>query len=109
MAYPIELLKENYNPVVFFCNPNIYPEEEYLRRRDELIKYCEQEEYPYIIDDYIAFSNTPIYESRAYDGVIREGIGIDPDDSSIPFSITEFESGTDSRLTRAFDRIRTGI
>ena len=52
MAYPIELLKENYNPVVFFCNPNIYPEEEYLRRRDELIKYCEQEEYPYIIDDY---------------------------------------------------------
>ena len=64
---------------------------------------------PYIIDDYIAFSNTPIYESRAYDGVIREGIGIDPDDSSIPFSITEFESGTDSRLTRAFDWIRTGI
>ena len=52
MAYPIELLKENYNPVVFFCNPNIYPEEEYLRRRDELIRYCEQEEYPYIIDEY---------------------------------------------------------
>ena len=52
MAYPIEILKENYNPVVFFCNSNIYPEEEYLRRRDELIKYCEQEDYKYIIDDY---------------------------------------------------------
>lgn len=52
MAYPFELLKENYNPVVFFSNPNIYPEEEYLRRRDELIKYCEQEDYAYIIDDY---------------------------------------------------------
>ncbi len=52
MAYPAELLKENYTPVVFFCNPNIYPEEEYLRRRDELIKYCEQESIRYIIDDY---------------------------------------------------------
>lgn len=52
MAYPIELLKENYNPVVFFCNPNIYPEAEYIRRRDELIKYCEQQGYKYFIDDY---------------------------------------------------------
>ncbi len=52
MAYPIEYLKENYEPVVFFCNPNIYPEEEYLRRRNELIKYCEQKNYKYILDDY---------------------------------------------------------
>ena len=52
MAYPIELLKENYNPVVFFCNQNIYPEAEYIRRRDELIKYCEQQGYKYFIDDY---------------------------------------------------------
>ena len=52
MAYPIEILKENYEPVVFFCNPNIYPEEEYLRRRDELIKYCEEKGFEYIIDNY---------------------------------------------------------
>ena len=52
MAYPIEVLKENYEPVVFFCNPNIYPEEEYLRRRDELIKYCEEKGFEYIIDNY---------------------------------------------------------
>lgn len=52
MAYPIEILKENYEPVVFFCNPNIYPEEEYLRRRDELIRYCDEMGYKYIIDDY---------------------------------------------------------
>ena len=59
-------------------------------------------------NDYIIFSNTPIYETKAYDGVIREGIGIEPDDSSIPFSITEFRSGTDARLNRAFEWIRTG-
>lgn len=52
MAHPIELLKENYTPVVFFCNPNIYPEQEYLRRRDELINYCNKMNYEYIIDDY---------------------------------------------------------
>lgn len=52
MAYPIEILKENYEPEVFFCNPNIYPEEEYLRRRDELIKYCEEKGFEYIIDNY---------------------------------------------------------
>lgn len=52
MAYPIEILKENYEPVVFFCNPNIYPEEEYLRRRDELIRYCDEMGNKYIIDDY---------------------------------------------------------
>lgn len=52
MAYPIELLMQNYEPVVFFYNPNIYPETEYLRRRDELIKYCDFKGYKYIIDDY---------------------------------------------------------
>lgn len=52
MAYPVEILKENYEPVVFFCNPNIYPEEEYLRRRDELIRYCDEIGCKYIIDDY---------------------------------------------------------
>lgn len=41
-SYPINLLKEdNYKPVVFFYNPNIYPFEEYIIRRDELKKYCE--------------------------------------------------------------------
>lgn len=52
MAHPIELLKENYKPVVFFYNPNIYPETEYLRRRDELIKYCEKMDYEYLTGDY---------------------------------------------------------
>lgn len=52
MAYPIELLKQDYEPIVLFFNPNIYPETEYLRRRDELIKYCEKQGYKYIIEEY---------------------------------------------------------
>lgn len=52
MAHPIERLKEDYTPVVFFFNPNIYPEIEHNRRRDELIKYCKKMDYEYIIEEY---------------------------------------------------------
>lgn len=52
MAYPIELLKEDYEPMVFFSNPNIYPQEEYNRRLGELITYCDKKRYSYLIDEY---------------------------------------------------------
>lgn len=52
MAYPVEILKEYYQPIVFFSNSNIYPLEEYNRRKDELIKYCEKQGYDYIIDNF---------------------------------------------------------
>lgn len=56
MAYPVEALKnidqKGYEPFVWFYNPNIYPEIEYLRRRDELIRYCEEKGYDYSIGDY---------------------------------------------------------
>ena len=42
MAYPIEYLKEDYEPVVFFSNSNIYPQNEYERRKKELTTYCEK-------------------------------------------------------------------
>jgi len=29
-----------YEPVLFFCNPNIYPAEEYLRRKEELARHA---------------------------------------------------------------------
>lgn len=35
----IERLKEEYEIVIFYYNPNIYPEEEYLKRKAEEIKY----------------------------------------------------------------------
>lgn len=52
MAYPLEILKEDYNPIVFFSNSNIYPQDEYQRRKQELIDYCDKKGYSYIIDNY---------------------------------------------------------
>lgn len=53
MAYPVEKLKnEGYEPVVYFYNPNIYPESEYDRRLSELKNYCEKIGCEYIIGEY---------------------------------------------------------
>lgn len=53
LAHPIkELTKIGYEPIVYFCNPNIAPEREYLRRLDELVGYCKKMGYEYIIEDY---------------------------------------------------------
>ena len=35
----IERLKDEFDIVIFYYNPNIYPEEEYLKRKQEEIKY----------------------------------------------------------------------
>ena len=35
----IERLKDDYDIVIFYYNPNIYPEEEYIKRKNEEIKY----------------------------------------------------------------------
>ena len=45
-AYPIRFLRsEGYEPVVYFYNPNIYPEIEYKRRLDELVAYSKKEDF----------------------------------------------------------------
>lgn len=38
--------------VVIFFNPNIYPFDEYQKRLNEQIKYCEQNGVKYVIGDY---------------------------------------------------------
>ena len=38
----IDELKSKYELTIFFYNPNIYPEEEYLKRKAEVIKVCEE-------------------------------------------------------------------
>ena len=38
----IERLKEEYNVTGMFFNPNIYPEEEYIKRLEETRKYCQK-------------------------------------------------------------------
>ena len=52
-SYPIrKLAEDNYKPVVFFYNPNIYPENEYLIRKDELKKYCESLDIEFFEGEY---------------------------------------------------------
>ena len=42
-SYPIKLLLEDdFEPVVFFYNPNIFPYKEYKIRKDELEEYCKK-------------------------------------------------------------------
>jgi len=52
LGYPILLLSERFQPVVFFSNSNIYPSEEYDRRKNELVSYCENKGYEYLISEY---------------------------------------------------------
>ena len=35
------LLQEGVRPVIYYCNPNIWPEEEYLIRKNECTRYAE--------------------------------------------------------------------
>lgn len=46
------LLNASICPVLFFFNPNIYPQEEYEIRKNELILYAEQLNLPFIDGDY---------------------------------------------------------
>lgn len=49
----LEWLRQKKVPTtVFFYNPNIFPDEEYPKRKDELVRFCEQENIPYIEGDY---------------------------------------------------------
>lgn len=47
-----ELLSKDYEVRVLFYNPNIYPKEEYERRRDELRRFCVDEDVMLIEGDY---------------------------------------------------------
>jgi epoxyqueuosine reductase len=50
----IETLKRNAIDIhLFFFNPNIHPEEEYLRRKQELLKYASFRRVPCIDADYV--------------------------------------------------------
>lgn len=42
------LLANGYEPVLFFYNPNIFPQQEYLLRKGELVRYAESLSVPYI-------------------------------------------------------------
>lgn len=42
----------NIKPVLFFYNPNIHPQDEYIKRRDELIELAKLLNFEYIIPEY---------------------------------------------------------
>ncbi len=51
-GYVIEKLASDYDLGIYYYNPNIYPKEEYLRRRNELEKYCSKLQVPFIEELY---------------------------------------------------------
>ena len=46
------MLQNGMCPTVYFCNPNIYPEEEYIIRKDELKRFLQDKNVPYVEDEY---------------------------------------------------------
>ena len=50
----IDELKNQFDFTVFFYNPNIYPEAEYIRRKAEVIKICDEWTVPMVDYDYDA-------------------------------------------------------
>jgi hypothetical protein len=48
----IDELKNQYDLTVLFFNPNIFPQSEYFKRKDEVIKVCKEWGVPFIDLDY---------------------------------------------------------
>ncbi len=46
------MLQNDVRPTLFYCNPNIFPEEEYLIRKNELTRYAKKLGLEVIDDDY---------------------------------------------------------
>lgn len=53
--YPRECLKDAYELIIYFFNPNIFPTDEYARRKDELARFAERE------------GCTLVFEASSYD------------------------------------------
>ena len=46
------MMQNDVAPVIYYCNPNIYPEEEYRIRKDEITRYAARLGLTIIDDDY---------------------------------------------------------
>lgn len=46
------MLRNKMKPTVFFSNSNIYPLDEYNTRKNEIIRFLEEQEVPYVEDEY---------------------------------------------------------
>ena len=46
------MLQNNIRPTLFFCNPNIYPQQEYEVRKQEAIRFAEMQGLDFVDADY---------------------------------------------------------
>jgi len=46
------LLKDGIRPLVYYCNPNIFPKEEYIKRKDECSRYASECGLEFVDADY---------------------------------------------------------
>lgn len=46
------MMRHGITPVVYYCNPNIYPDEEYQIRKNECTRYAESLGISFVEDDY---------------------------------------------------------
>ena len=46
------MLQNNIRPTLFFCNPNIYPQQEYEIRKQEAIRFAEMQGLDFVDADY---------------------------------------------------------
>lgn len=46
------MLQHDVHPVIFYFNPNIFPEEEYLKRKQECIRYVQALDLEFVDGDY---------------------------------------------------------
>ncbi|UWG99081.1 epoxyqueuosine reductase QueH [Dehalobacter sp. DCM] len=51
-GYVLEQLSLDYEPVIFYSNPNIHPESEYFLRRDELRQFAASKSIAFVEDQY---------------------------------------------------------
>jgi predicted adenine nucleotide alpha hydrolase (AANH) superfamily ATPase len=51
-SYPVSLLGDSFNITLFYYNPNIYPEEEYCRRLEDIKKLANSTGIPLMTGEY---------------------------------------------------------
>ncbi len=52
LVYPQEVLSKDYDLTIFYYNPNIHPKEEYKKRLKTLKKYCHDQDFNLLVDNY---------------------------------------------------------
>ena len=73
-SYVLSVLTEVFQVTVFYCNPNIYPFEEYEKRKAELVRLCREmpSKYPIVFRED-AYDSDAFYAVASEYAAEREG------------------------------------